>query len=92
MGENTVLGISETANKKKHDLKLWDSEPKTHVMFRFDRQSSIKIKGDGVLLLILIKLAPKLRDLNLFNKKNVIQYGLNANRTLTLRVNKKNVD
>ena len=39
-------------------------------MFRFDRQSSIKLKGGGVLLIIPRKLAPKLREnLNLFDEE-----------------------
>ena len=46
---------------KPDDLKLWDLEPKRHVMFRFDRQPSKTLKYDGVLLIIPIKLVPKLR-------------------------------
>ena len=37
-----VLGISETWLTKPDDLKLWDLEPKTHVMFNFDRHPSKK--------------------------------------------------
>ena len=62
--ELTVLGNSETWLIKKHDLKLWDLETKTHVMFRFDRQPSKKTKGCGVILFIPTKVAPKLRKVS----------------------------
>ena len=47
-----------------------ESHPRTHAMFRYDRQSAVKKKGSGVLLYIPVKLAPKLRpDLSLFDKE-----------------------
>ena len=70
MGENTIIGISETWLKKEDSDNLWNFQPRTHAMFRYDRQSALKKKGGGVLLYIPVKLAPKLRpDLNLFDKE-----------------------
>ena len=70
MGENTIIGISETWLKKEDSDNLWNFQPRTHAMFRYDRQSAVKKKGGGVLLYIPVKLAPKLRpDLNLFDKE-----------------------
>ena len=90
MGENTIIGISETWLKKEDGDNLWNFQPRTHAMFRYDRQSAVKKKGGGVLLYIPVKLAPKLRpDLNLFVKKNMSQCGLSANLHLTFPVKKK---
>ena len=70
MGENTIIGTSETWLKKEDSDNLWNLHPRTHAMFRYDRQSAVKKKGGGVLLYIPVKLAPKLRpDLNLFDKE-----------------------
>ena len=70
MGENTIIGISETWLKKEDSDNLWNLHPRTHAMFRYDRQSAVKKKGGGVLLYIPVKLAPKLRpNLNLFDKE-----------------------
>ena len=70
MGENTIIGISETWLKKEDSDNLWNLHPRTHAMFRYDRQSAVKKEGGGVLLYILVKLAPKLRpNLNLFDKE-----------------------
>ena len=73
-------------------MQTYDLEPKTHVIFKFDRQSSIKLKGGGVSLFVAIKVALKLReDLNLFEeeKEKLSQYGLKANRISKLRQRKK---
>ena len=70
MGKNTIIGISETWLKEEDSGNLWNLHPRTHAMFRYDRQSAVKKKGGGVLLYIPVKLAPKLRpDLNLFDKE-----------------------
>ena len=70
MGENTIIGISKTWLKKEDSDNLWNLHPRTHAMFRYDKQSAVKKKGGGVLLYIPVKLAPKLRpDLNLFDKE-----------------------
>ena len=70
MGENTTIGISETWLKKEDSDNLWNLHPRTHAMFRYDRQSAVKKKDGGVLLYISVKLAPKLRlDLNLFDEE-----------------------
>ena len=70
MGENTIIGISETWLKKEDSDNLWNLHPRTHAMFRYDRQSAVKKKGGGVLLYIPVKLAPKLRpDLIFFDKE-----------------------
>ena len=37
------------AGKNEDDLNRCDLEPNTHEMFRFDRESSKKLKGGGVL-------------------------------------------
>ena len=90
MGENTIIGISETWPKKEDSDNLWNLHPRTHAMIRYDRQSAVKKKGGGVLLYIPVKLAPKLRpDLNLFDKENMSQCGLSANLHLTFPVKKK---
>ena len=70
MGKNTSIGISEAWLKKEDCDILWNLLPRTHAMFRYDRQSAVKKKGGGVLLYIPVKLAPKLRpDLNFFDKQ-----------------------
>ena len=85
-----LANVSETWLKKEDSDNLWNLHPKTHAMFRYDRQSAVKKKGGGVLLYIPVKLAPKLRpDLNLFEKKNMSQCGLSANLHLTILVKKK---
>ena len=61
MGKNTIIGISETWLKKEDSDNLWNLHPRTHAMFRYDRQSAVKKKGGGVLLYI--------PDLNLFDKE-----------------------
>ena len=60
MGENTIIGISETWLKKEDKDNLWNLHPRTHAMFRYDRQSAVKKVGGSVLLYIPVKLAPKL--------------------------------
>ena len=52
MGENTIIGISETWLKKEDSDNLWNFQPRTHAMFSCDRQSAVKKKGGGVLLYI----------------------------------------
>ena len=90
IGENTIIGISETWLKKEDSDNLWNLHPRTHAVFRYDRQSAVKKKGSGILLYIPVKLAPKLRpDLNLFDKKKMSQCGLSANLHLTFPVKKK---
>ena len=42
MGENTFIGISETWLKKEDSDNLWNLHPRTHAMFRYDRQSAVK--------------------------------------------------
>ena len=42
MGENTIIGISETWLKKEDSDNLWNFQPRTHAMFRYDRQSAVK--------------------------------------------------
>ena len=42
MGENTIIGISETWLKKEDSDNLWNLHPRTHAMFRYDRQSAVK--------------------------------------------------
>ena len=70
MGENTIIGLSETWLKKEVSDNLWNFQPRTNAMFRYDRQSAVKKKGVGNLLYIPVKLAPKLRpDLNSFYKE-----------------------
>ena len=50
-------------------MSLWNLEPHTHVIFKYDRHSVMKKNGD-VLLYIPVTLAPKSRDgLNLFNSE-----------------------
>ena len=44
MGENTIIGISETWLKKEDSDILWNLHPRTHAMFRYDRQSAVKKK------------------------------------------------
>ena len=45
MGENTIIGISETWLKKEDSDNLWNFQPRTHAMFRYDRQSAVKKKA-----------------------------------------------
>ena len=42
MGENTIIGISETWLKKEDSDNLRNFQPRTHAMFRYDRQSAVK--------------------------------------------------
>ena len=42
MGENTIIGISETWFKKEESDNLWNLHPRTHAMFTYDRQSAVK--------------------------------------------------
>ena len=42
MGENTIIGISETWLKREDSDNLWNLHPRTHAMFRYDRQSAVK--------------------------------------------------
>ena len=42
MGKNTIIGISETWFKKEDSVNLWNLHPRTHAMFRYDRQSAVK--------------------------------------------------
>ena len=68
--EPPIATHSVQLNKKEDSDNLWNLPPRTHAMFRYDRQSAVKKKGGGVLLYIPVKLAPKLRpDLNLFDKE-----------------------
>ena len=45
MGKNTIIGISETWLKKEDSANLWNLHPRTHAMFRYDRQSAVKKKA-----------------------------------------------
>ena len=90
MGENTIIGISETWLKKEDSDNLWNLHPRRHAMFRYDRQSAVKKKGGGVLLYIPVKLAPKLRpDLNLFDKEKYESVWVECKSTFNISSKKK---
>ena len=90
MGENTIIGISETWLKKEDSDNLWNLHPRTHAMFRYDKQSAVKKKGGGVLLYIPVKLAPKLRpDLNLFDKEKYESVWVECKSTFNISSNEK---
>ena len=57
MAENTTLGSSEIWQTKTWS-ELGDSKPRTHVMFKFKKKSTLKLRSGGVLLFVPIKLAP----------------------------------
>ena len=42
MGENTIIGICEKWHKKEDSDNFWNLHPRTHAMFRYDRQSAVK--------------------------------------------------
>ena len=89
MGENKIIGISEKWLKKNSN-SLWNLHPRTHAMFRYDRQSAVKKKGGGVLLYIPVKLAPKLRpDLNLFDKEKLESVWVECKSTFNISSKEK---
>ena len=59
--DNTSFGISETWFNDTNDDKLWTIGNDKHKLFRCDRtyESSKKLKGGGVMLLVPKKLNPK---------------------------------
>ena len=70
--DNTIFGFSETWFNDTNDDKLWAIDNDKHKLFRCDRtyESSKKLKGGGVMLLVPKKLNPKVRhDLNNMHKK-----------------------
>ena len=73
MGENAIIGISETWLTPDDDLALWNVASSTNELFRCDKsRNDEKKEGGGVMLYVPLRLALKERkDLNIFDKSKI---------------------
>ena len=90
LGPNCIFGISETWLKDIDDKKLWNVKPELYKTFRMDRQCPNKDRGGGVMLIVPIKLNPKIReDLNHLNKTFFESLWIECNMTTKNEFKKK---
>ena len=69
LGNNTVYGFSETWLKEEDSQSFWELKKDLFKTFRSDRETMLKDRGGGVMLIVPKSLHPKIRkDLNHLNK------------------------
>ena len=69
LGNSSVYGFSETWLKEEDSQSFWELKKDIFITFRSDRETMLKDRGGGVMLIVPKSLNPKIKkDLNHLNK------------------------